>query len=109
MASEFLERIRELAHHIWEREGRPEGREVEHWIAAEREILGKDAAPVESFSHQADGREATRAYDSHLKEFSKSGKVAAKVKEAKAALDGEEGESLKKAEAAGKRRSKTTA
>ena len=107
MATNHLERVRELAHQIWEREGRPDGREVENWIAAEREILGKDAAPQESFSSEAAGREATRAYDSNVKAFSKSGRVAAKVKEAEEALKGGERESLKKAEAIGKRRGKT--
>jgi len=28
------------AYHIWEREGRPQGREYEHWRMAEAEILG---------------------------------------------------------------------
>ena len=32
------------AYYIWEREGRPEGRQHEHWAAAEAEILS--AAPV---------------------------------------------------------------
>jgi hypothetical protein len=30
--------IREHAYHIWEREGRPEGREVEHWLEAEANV-----------------------------------------------------------------------
>jgi hypothetical protein len=30
--------IRERAHAIWEREGRPEGRELDHWLTAEREL-----------------------------------------------------------------------
>ncbi|MER8827705.1 DUF2934 domain-containing protein [Mesorhizobium sp. M0938] len=32
------ERIRRRAHEIWEREGRPEGREREHWDRAVQEI-----------------------------------------------------------------------
>ncbi|HCJ29065.1 MAG TPA: DUF2934 domain-containing protein [Pseudomonas sp.] len=32
------ERIRERAHQIWEAEGRPEGREAEHWARARDEI-----------------------------------------------------------------------
>jgi hypothetical protein len=32
------ERIRQRAYEIWEREGRPEGREQAHWEQAEREI-----------------------------------------------------------------------
>jgi hypothetical protein len=36
--------VRERAHLIWEREGRPEGREAEHWAQAEREIDNEAAA-----------------------------------------------------------------
>ena len=32
------QRIRERAHAIWERTGRPDGQEAEHWSQAEREI-----------------------------------------------------------------------
>ncbi len=32
------ERIRRRAHEIWEGEGRPEGRDGEHWAQASREI-----------------------------------------------------------------------
>lgn len=38
MASGRDEQIRQRAHEIWEREGRPEGKEKEHWERAEREI-----------------------------------------------------------------------
>ena len=33
------ERIRQRAHEIWEAEGRPEGKDKEHWKQAEREFL----------------------------------------------------------------------
>ena len=32
------ERIRQRAHELWEQEGRPEGRQEEHWARAGREI-----------------------------------------------------------------------
>ena len=35
---DYLRRVRLRAYLIWEREGSPEGREVEHWLQAEREI-----------------------------------------------------------------------
>jgi transcription initiation factor TFIIIB Brf1 subunit/transcription initiation factor TFIIB len=41
MTAEQLERqrnIRERAHEIWIEHGRPEGRNVEFWLAAEREV-----------------------------------------------------------------------
>ena len=59
MASDLIERIRARAYEIWEGNGR-EGNSEEHWLAAEREVLGDDAAPRESFSGEAAGREATR-------------------------------------------------
>ncbi len=44
-------RIRELAHRIWEHEGRPEGRHLEHWEQACREmefVLKGEAGPTPS-------------------------------------------------------------
>ena len=38
----LLTRIRTLAYEIWEEEGRPEGRALEHWLEAEREILDEE-------------------------------------------------------------------
>ena len=32
------QKIRERAYEIWDREGRPLGRELEHWMQAQREI-----------------------------------------------------------------------
>lgn len=37
------ELIRLRAYEIWAREGQPEGRELEHWLQARREILGSPA------------------------------------------------------------------
>ena len=36
--------IRERAHQIWEKEGRPAGREAEHWKQAERDVSEKEKA-----------------------------------------------------------------
>ena len=38
------QRIRERAHALWEREGRPEGRKEEHWAQACREIEMEEQA-----------------------------------------------------------------
>lgn len=35
------ERIRQRAHEIWESEGRPEGREADHWSRAEQELRNR--------------------------------------------------------------------
>jgi hypothetical protein len=40
----ITERIRQRAHAIWEREGRPHGRDQEHWDRAEKEVVAEDAA-----------------------------------------------------------------
>ena len=39
------ERIRRRAHEIWEREGRPEGRQENHWTQACHEIASEEAGP----------------------------------------------------------------
>ena len=103
MSNDFSRRVRERAHQIWQNEGRPEGREQEHWNRAEQELAGEDtrgAAP------DAAGQEAARHYDHDASRFSDSGQVDSKAREAREALDGSEAETLKKAEAAGKSRSK---
>jgi hypothetical protein len=35
-------RVRKRAHEIWIERGCPEGRDVEHWLLAERELVGED-------------------------------------------------------------------
>src|SRR4051812_18168837 len=46
MPSEQTEKVRRRAYEIWEREGRPDGREAEHWrmgvMEIEREASGAD-------------------------------------------------------------------
>lgn len=43
-ADDRLERIRHRAHDLWEKAGRPHGRDVEHWAQAEREVSAEDGA-----------------------------------------------------------------
>ena len=38
--AELKRRIRDRAFHIWLDEGRPQGRHIEHWQQAEKEICG---------------------------------------------------------------------
>lgn len=38
------ERIRRRAHEIWEREGRPQGRENEHWNQARLELADEEGS-----------------------------------------------------------------
>jgi hypothetical protein len=42
MGNEREQRIRERAHEIWEREGRPDGRAQQHWDLASQEIDGEE-------------------------------------------------------------------
>lgn len=57
--------------------------------------------------NQGEGnREAARHYNKDQKEFVESGKVAKKAEEAKRAVEGDERESLKKAEEEGRSRAK---
>ncbi|MFD1702259.1 DUF2934 domain-containing protein [Methylopila henanensis] len=39
-------RISELAYRIWEEEGRPEGRDGDHWIEAERRYAAQETPPA---------------------------------------------------------------
>ena len=106
--SDLIERIRERAYQILEGNGRA-GNSEEHWLQAEREVLGDQASPPETFSGEAAGRNATRAYDDHARQFGVNGRVEQKAKEAEQALDGPEGEELKRAEEIGKRRARGAA
>ena len=44
---ELRARIKRRAQELWEAEGRPEGRELQHWLEAEREILELSVAGEE--------------------------------------------------------------
>ncbi|MGF6227632.1 hypothetical protein QFZ27_001587 [Inquilinus ginsengisoli] len=48
MIEDRSERIRQRAYIIWQREGRPEGREQEQWRQAEAEIEAEDVAGGET-------------------------------------------------------------
>ena len=39
MPSQQEQTIRERAYAIWEEEGRPDGKELDHWLRAEAEII----------------------------------------------------------------------
>ena len=108
MADDLVERIRLRAYEIWDGNGR-DGNPEEHWLAAEREVLGSDAAAPDKFSGEAAGQEATRTYDNNVRKFGESGRVAEKVKEAERALDGPEREELRRTEEIGKRRARGAA
>ena len=106
--SDLIERVRQRAYQIWEGNGR-EGNPEEHWLSAEREILGNESAPRDSFAGEAAGLNAARTYDNNVKKCGESGRVPKKTREAEEALDGPEREELKRAEEVGKRRARGAA
>jgi len=80
--NEEIVRIR--AYHIWEREGRPEGREAEHWHAALRElVLEAKSGNGVSAKPAAKAKTAPASVKSPRK--GRIGSIAAKAKDA---LDG---------------------
>jgi hypothetical protein len=48
MASEREEKIKSRAYAIWEREGRPHGRDRAHWAQAAREVDSENPAPADA-------------------------------------------------------------
>ena len=93
---DYVKRLHLRAYLIWERDGRPVGREVDHWLAAERELAKEE--------EDAAGLRAGRAYDEGVKEFEKSGRVAEAAEKARKALDSSERDDLEKAQEAARRK-----
>ena len=53
------QRIRERAYTLWEQEGHPAGRHLDHWVAAEQEIQAEDGfARVKARAKSAKARGA---------------------------------------------------
>ena len=46
MNTAIEERIRSRAYELWESEGRPEGREVDHWLRAAQELAAEQERPA---------------------------------------------------------------
>ena len=67
--------IRERAYGIWEREGRPHGRELEHWLQAESELAALVETPMRPKSTRTRSRNGsaptTRARASRSKSSKK--------------------------------------
>ena len=106
--SEKSKRIHEHAYHIWEKEGRPEGRHEDHWLEAEREIGRQDSENYKPSDASSDphGIHAAEEYNRNVQNTVHSGKVEQAANEAKKAVESSERDSLKRAEEAGKRASK---
>jgi Protein of unknown function (DUF2934) len=76
MTSHTEAAVRERAYYIWEREGRPQGRELQHWQAAVRELS------LEANSSNGTGGKSTRP------RASGKSRIGSMVAKAKDALDG---------------------
>jgi DUF2934 family protein len=93
---DYVERLHLRAYLIWEREGRPEGRELDHWRAAEEELAREEVDGA--------GLQAGRDYDKGVKEFEKSGRVAEAAEKARKALDSPERDELERAQETARRK-----
>lgn len=60
-------RVRERAHHLWEQEGRPSGREAEHWHQASREIEAEDSPVAAKTKAPRTRKSASAGSDGGLK------------------------------------------
>lgn len=49
------ERVRRRAYELWERAGRPSGRDAEHWAQAEQEVLAEDGGAAAQATGLATG------------------------------------------------------
>lgn len=70
-------RIREWAYQLWEKEGRPTGRALDHWLEAERHA--RTAAPTQQANNEGEGnRTAAREFNREQQAFAQSGPVEKK-------------------------------
>ena len=61
MNEEYLQKVRERAHALWEQAGRPHGQDAEHWAQAEREIAAEEDAQPSASVGKATGRRGRKA------------------------------------------------
>ena len=94
MTSDKFEAVRQRAYEIWERKGRPEGRDDEHWHEAEAEL----AAAGERGNEGEGNKTAALVFDRAQAEFAQSGDAEKLGEAAREAREGSEGADLKSAE-----------
>jgi len=104
MSDERRQQISEKAYRLWQTEGQPQGRDLDHWVQAEREVSSTQAETSGSTqANEGEGnRTAARAYNRKAKQFAENGPVEQQARKAKADLDGPEGKALREAELIGK-------
>jgi hypothetical protein len=105
MTNEKIDQLHNRAYQIWERKGRPQGRDLEHWLEAECELEANNDRN-DRVNHEEAGLVAARAYNRDVQEFGRHENVEAKAQEARHAIEGPEAPELKRAEAIGRSRSR---
>ena len=110
MDSNQQTRVSETAYFIWESENRPNGKALDHWLRAERQIPSEDNVTAQSnFDSESSDKEGIRAakqYERSAQDFEDSNKADSKAEEAKRAIEGSEASALRAAEEEGKKRRK---
>ncbi len=106
MTDQREQHIRDRAHQKWLEDGQPDGRDLDHWLKAETELFGDLQTEHPSENEGEGSYTAARAYNAETEKFAKSGRVKEKAREAQKAVDGPEAAELKRAEKAGKSRSR---
>lgn len=79
MPNDIHSRTEQRARHIWEREGRPEGRSAEHWRLAEEEIAEEELAAAKA-AERAATRKPAATSPSAVGEKKPAGKGRAALK-----------------------------
>jgi hypothetical protein len=81
MTAKHHEKIRTLAHQIWEDEGRPEGRHLDHWARAEEMVTSAKPAKADAEKPaKPDAEKPAKPAKSDAAKPSKAAKAAAKPK-----------------------------
>ena len=100
LMSDKASRIQEHAYYLWEKAGRPQGSDLEHWLEAERELSGQsDARRNQDGDTASDdyGIHAAERYNREVQRSVVSSKSEQAVSEAQRAVEGPKRESLKRA------------
>jgi hypothetical protein len=102
MSEERRKQISEHAYRLWQEEGEPSERALDHWVRAERQAGENSPQPGAQANEGEGNRTVARADNRKTKAFAETGQVEKQAKAAKADLDGPKGGELREAEAIGR-------
>jgi hypothetical protein len=97
------DRIRQRAFELWERDGRPEGRDMDYWFRAEAELTGRDASGLETPAVGGASSGDTGAHDEP--DFAAPGKAGASRSRGQGATGGAKKGAVRKEAALAEERS----